>query len=257
MYRVSEAVRSTHNQDGAIVLDVRQGQMFNLNVVGSRILELLKGGSLESLIVDEVSREFGVRRDVAEKDVHEFLQNLKKCRLVEEQESGVAVSSETKIMESTRLSDSGDPLRDRDRTRKNYSRGATGGVNELRTMSFLILKAYLNLIRFDLYLARGNFAAIYDKVTNYPVGNPTFGSDGVERICSAVDMACIWYWKEARCLQRSAATTCLLKSHGIFAQMVIGAQQMPFKAHAWVEVDGRVVNDKSYVSQTYAVMNRC
>src|SRR6267142_2468310 len=28
--------------------------------------------------------------------------------------------------------------------------------------------------------------------------------------------------------------------------MVIGAQQMPFKAHAWVEVDGRVVNDKPY-----------
>ena len=26
--------------------------------------------------------------------------------------------------------------------------------------------------------------------------------------------------------------------------MVIGAQQMPFKTHAWVEVDGRVVNDK-------------
>ena len=91
MYRVSDTVRSTHNQDGAIVLDVRQGQMFNLNFVGSRILELLKSGSPESVIVDEISREFGVRRHIAEKDVHEFLQNLKKCQLVEEQESGVAV----------------------------------------------------------------------------------------------------------------------------------------------------------------------
>jgi hypothetical protein len=138
----------------------------------------------------------------------------------------------------------------------SYSPVATGGVNEGWTMSFLILKAYLSLIRFDLYLARGNFAAVYDKVTNYPVGKTTRAPDAVERICSAVDMACIWYWKEARCLQRSAATSCLLKSHGIFAQMVIGAQQMPFKAHAWVEVDGRVVNDKSYVSQIYAVMDR-
>jgi hypothetical protein len=139
----------------------------------------------------------------------------------------------------------------------SYSPVASGGVNDVWTMSFLILKAYLNLIRFDLYIARGNFAAIYDKVTNYPVVKMTPAPDAVERICSAVDMACIWYWKEARCLQRSAATSCLLKSHGIFAQMVIGAQQMPFKAHAWVEVDGRVVNDKSYVSQIYAVMNRC
>lgn len=90
MYRVSDTVRSTHNQDGAIVLDVRQGQMFNLNFVGSRILELLKSGSTESAIVDEISREFDVSCDLAEKDVREFLQNLKKCHLVEEHEPGVA-----------------------------------------------------------------------------------------------------------------------------------------------------------------------
>ena len=54
MYRVSETVRSSHNPDGAIVLDVQQGQMFNLNFVGSRILELLKSGSTESEIVDEI-----------------------------------------------------------------------------------------------------------------------------------------------------------------------------------------------------------
>jgi hypothetical protein len=90
MYRVSDTVRSTHNRDGAIVLDVRQGQMFNLNFVGSRILELLKSGSAESAIVDEISREFGISRDLAENDVREFLQNLKKCHLVEEREPGMA-----------------------------------------------------------------------------------------------------------------------------------------------------------------------
>jgi hypothetical protein len=89
MYRVFETVRSTHNPDGAIVLDVRQGQMFNLNFVGSRILELLRSGSTESAIVDEISQEFDVIRDLAENDVREFLQSLKKCHLVEEYESGV------------------------------------------------------------------------------------------------------------------------------------------------------------------------
>jgi len=91
MYRVSDAVRSTHNQDGAILLDVRQGQMFNLNFVGSRILELLKSGSTESTIVDQISRDFGISRDLAEHDLREFLENLKQCRLIEEYESGVAV----------------------------------------------------------------------------------------------------------------------------------------------------------------------
>ncbi len=124
-------------------------------------------------------------------------------------------------------------------------------------MSFLVLKAYLKLIHFDLYLARGNFAALHDKVRKCPVGKQLPAPGAIERICSAVDMACIWYWKEALCLQRSAATACLLKRNGIPAQMVIGAQHMPFKAHAWVEVNGRVVNDKPYTPEMYAVLDRC
>jgi hypothetical protein len=124
-------------------------------------------------------------------------------------------------------------------------------------MSFLILKAYSKLILFDLYLARGNFAALYEKVRKYPIGKRSPAPDVVERICQAVDMACIWYWKEALCLQRSAATACLLKKYGAPAQMVIGAQQLPFKAHAWVEVDGRVVNDKPYTPEMYSVLDRC
>ena len=91
MYRIPDTVRSTHNQDGAIVLDILQGQMFNLNFVGSRILELLKNGSTESAIVDEISRKFDVSRDLAESDVREFLQSLEKCHLIEKHESGVAV----------------------------------------------------------------------------------------------------------------------------------------------------------------------
>ena len=120
-----------------------------------------------------------------------------------------------------------------------------------------MLKAYVKLIHFDLYLGRGNFAALYEKVRKYPLGKRGCGPDATERICSAVDMACIWYWKEALCLQRSAATACLLKKHGVPAQMVIGAQQMPFKVHAWVEVNGRVVNDKPYTPEMYAVLDRC
>lgn len=124
-------------------------------------------------------------------------------------------------------------------------------------MSLLMLKAYLKLIYFDLYLARDNFAVLYDKVRNCPLGAHTADPNVVETVNSAIDMASIWYWKEALCLQRSAATACLLKEYGVQAQMVIGTQQMPFKAHAWVEVDGRVVNDKPYIPEMYAVLDRC
>jgi hypothetical protein len=124
-------------------------------------------------------------------------------------------------------------------------------------MSFLVLRAYLRLIQFDLYLGRRNFQALYNKVRAYPIMKIPTSAVSTEQICSAVDMACIWYWKEALCLQRSAATACLLKRYGLPAQMMIGAQQLPFKAHAWVEVDGRVVNDKPYMREIYAVLDEC
>jgi hypothetical protein len=82
MYRVSEGVRSTHGQDGAIVLDVQQDQMFNLNCVGSRILELLESGSAEPDIVTVISSEFNVSQEVVENDVREFIESLRKHRLV-------------------------------------------------------------------------------------------------------------------------------------------------------------------------------
>ncbi len=84
MYKVSEGIRSTHGQDGAIVLDIRHGQMFILNFVGSRVLELLETGATESAIVDEISQKFEVSRDIAESDVREFIESLKQHHLLED-----------------------------------------------------------------------------------------------------------------------------------------------------------------------------
>lgn len=124
-------------------------------------------------------------------------------------------------------------------------------------MNFLILKSYLWLIVFDFRLSYGSFQGLYGKVRSFPVSRKSPSPNLIETLCSAIDVACIWYPKKVLCLQRSAATACLLKQYGIPAQLVIGAQQMPFKAHAWVEVEGRIVNDKPYMPEIYAVLDRC
>src|SRR5580704_7845541 len=82
------------------------------------------------------------------------------------------------------------------------------------------------------------------------------GWNVLRRACVAVNYACVWYPKQALCLQRSFVTTYLLRKHGVAAQMVVGAQKLPFKAHAWVEVGGRAVNERSDV-QAYGVWERC
>jgi hypothetical protein len=39
--------------------------------------------------------------------------------------------------------------------------------------------------------------------------------------------------------------------------MVIGVQTMPFKAHAWVEVGGQIVNDRLASREKYLVLEVC
>lgn len=120
----------------------------------------------------------------------------------------------------------------------------------------LTCKAFFMLMIFHFYLVRRNFAALHRSVRRFPVAN-LHPKHSIDEICQAVDRACIWYPKEVLCLQRSAVTVCLLRRYGIPAHMVVGASLMPFRAHAWVETDGRVVNDKAYVSSMYAILDRC
>lgn len=124
-------------------------------------------------------------------------------------------------------------------------------------MFMLACRAYLQLIRMELYLARGDFAAMYERVRRVQLRKRAESPEATEAICRAVDIACIWYWKQVRCLHRSAATTCLLKRQGLPARMVIGVQGAPFRAHAWVELEGRVVNDKPYMRDIYSVLDQC
>ena len=124
-------------------------------------------------------------------------------------------------------------------------------------MSLLVLESYWMLARIELSLVRRNFHKLHERVREFPVAPQPRVRYSVEEICAAVDLASIWYWKQVLCLQRSSATVCLLKRFGIHATLVIGAQPLPFKAHAWVEVDGRVVNDRTYVQEIYTVIDRC
>lgn len=124
-------------------------------------------------------------------------------------------------------------------------------------MSLLFWKAYWNLMLFHRYVSRRDFAGLYKKVRECPVATGTFAPDVTDRVSSAINLASIWFWKEVLCLERSAATTCLLRRHGVAARMVIGVQRLPFKAHAWVEVSGEVANDKPHMPEMYQVLDRC
>jgi hypothetical protein len=121
----------------------------------------------------------------------------------------------------------------------------------------LFVRALGQILCFQFFLHRGDFSLLRRKVRAFRLAPVSSLETEIPAICGAIDSVCVWYPKRVLCLQRSAATTCLLKSLGIPAQLVVGAQQIPFRAHAWVEVEGRVVNDKPYVREIYAELDRC
>jgi hypothetical protein len=121
----------------------------------------------------------------------------------------------------------------------------------------LILQSWMWILYFDyLMLVRG-FDAVHAAVRGQ---RSTFWHSPIidhTVICHAVDLACVFYLKPVLCLQRSAAAIILLRRHGWHAEMVIGAQLLPFQSHAWVEIRGNVVNDKPYINQIFQVLDRC
>jgi Transglutaminase-like superfamily len=121
---------------------------------------------------------------------------------------------------------------------------------------FIFVRAVFMLLAYDLLSSTCRFQTVYSMVKRWKVARCN-EPDTIDRVCTAVNYACIWYPKQAVCLQRSFVTTYLLRKYGVPAHMVLGAQKLPFKAHAWVEVNGRAINERSNVQATYAVWDRC
>lgn len=121
----------------------------------------------------------------------------------------------------------------------------------------LFIQALFVLFAYDVMSALCRFRTLYSIVKGWKVTGKAAESHTVDEVCTAVNYACVWYPKQALCLQRSFVTTYLLRKNGVPALMVLGAQKLPFKAHAWVEIEGRAINERSNVQLTYTVWDRC
>ena len=121
----------------------------------------------------------------------------------------------------------------------------------------LFFRALLMLVAYDVLRTFSTFGRIHNMVKHWTVARRSPDADTINSVCRVVNYACIWYPKQVLCLQCAFVTTYLLRKKGVSAHMVLGAQKLPFKAHAWVEVDGLAINERSNVQATYAVWDRC
>jgi len=120
-------------------------------------------------------------------------------------------------------------------------------------MLFAIGVALYELLRYEVLLALGGFA----RVRRLPAVARRQANDAeCQFICDAFNWAAAFYWKPVLCLQSAIVTACMLRRAGFRAEVVIGCRPEPFFSHAWVELEGRVVNDSEGYRQQLPAMAR-
>ncbi|HET9184492.1 MAG TPA: lasso peptide biosynthesis B2 protein [Candidatus Angelobacter sp.] len=221
--------------DGAALLDVDQGVCFGLTPVGILIWDQLKLNRKEEEILQHLAHEFpNISQIQLQSDLFEFIASLRN--------HGLLINAGPRSMQ---------PIPGLLRLLQSHKT-----FSDDLDKRWLTYKALIGLLVFDV-VHNGNFGHIHNCVQQWPVASRPHSSDLVDQVCRAINLACIWYPKRVMCLQRSAVMTCLLRNYGISAQMVLGAQKFPFKAHAWTEVGGLPVNERSDVQRRYLVWGKC
>ncbi len=224
--------------DGGVVLDLKHDRLLKLNSVGAEMWTLLSQGMSEIQVVEKIAQQYGVAASRVREDLRSLL-----CRA---EELGLSPKSVAIAEPAEQIASNAEEPSFR------VAEQDQSALNAVPTTGDTV-KAILGLALFDIILSCRTLETLCSVVRSWSVKpfRPVSESAVIGEVSRAVDRAAVWYPKRALCLQRSAVTTCLLRQRGIHAQMVVGARAMPFLAHAWVEVGGRVVNDFPRVKTFY------
>lgn len=85
-WTIAPAVRATHSEDGAVLLDISKGRCYSLNAVAAHIwvvVETSQVGIALDGIVSALEPNFKVSRHVLESDTAECLEMLHRMGLVQ------------------------------------------------------------------------------------------------------------------------------------------------------------------------------
>ncbi len=261
----SHTEKAQRHKDGSVLLSVADDRICKLNGVGALTWMVLEdhpaGVSVETVVhelraqFDAINAEGRLRYDVSceqlRSDTESFMKQLAAMRLVK-QDTDSRGQEFYCISPGVSGTTATAPAAAKPKTPTESST-----ENEIRPLKRETLTALTGLLAFDLLLKIRGFQSLIERVERWPTAEPrTTDFETCRRVRAMVDRAQMYYPKKAMCLQHSAVVTCLLRRRGVPAQMILAAQTVPPKAHAWVEVDGNVVNDFTAVQNAYQVMRR-
>jgi transglutaminase superfamily protein/coenzyme PQQ synthesis protein D (PqqD) len=262
----SQTAKAQRHKDGSVLLSIPDDRICKLNGVGALTWMVLEespaGLSIDEVVLklaeqfDEINAEgqlnYEVTRDRLREDTTRFLTRVAEMNLLQREtdsqgrevyrvKEGVSGTTSSTVAKVATPADT-DP---------------TSVTSSITPQKRETIAAFIGLLAFDLLLKFRGFESLINKVEQWPTAEPrTSDLELCRRVRAMVDRAQMYYPKKAMCLQHSAVATCLLRRRGVPAVMILAAQEFPPKGHAWVEVDGKVVNDFKAVQRAYRVMRR-
>jgi hypothetical protein len=236
---------SANLQTGSILLSA-DGRLLKLNVTGSQIWKVLNAEPDKSLTVADILTRLEVSSDTPDTirdEVRSFVKQLAIRNLLNQ-----SLDANNEPIFSTRpdvLWSGGQ--------RCLVQTKAVSKPHYFKSLKLQTCQAVFWLATYSLVVKVKGFAGIR-RLLQIPTATAISGMDqSCEQVCQAVDRAQTFLFQQALCLQRSVVIARLLRQRGVAAELVIGAHLMPFKSHAWVEVNGRVVNDSQNVQRYYEI----
>ena len=123
------------------------------------------------------------------------------------------------------------------------------------TLVCFAVRAWFAFAYYELVLCRWGFGEIHRRLTRSRF-EASYSREMTPVICKAVNLATCFYFKPVHCLQQSVVTVDMLRESRIPASLVIACRPSPYLAHAYVEVDRKIVNDSPAYAKRLTVLYR-
>ena len=261
--------RAQRHKDGSVLLSISEDRICKLNGVGALtwiVLEESRAPLSLQEVVQKLNDQFKTINSEGEllykvepaqlrDDTARFLTSATKMnllRVITDARKQEQIYSINEGVSGTTSAPTTEPL-----LSEAAGSSPASARNDVELSILETVTAFVGLAAFDLLLKVAGFKSLIRTVQCRQTTEPrTTDREICRRVRAMVDHAQMYYPKKAMCLQHSAVVTWLLRRRGVPAEMVLAACDYLPEAHAWVEVDGEVVNDSARVRESYRELYR-
>jgi hypothetical protein len=235
-FAVRANVLAARTRDTLVLLDRANDRYVTLNDVAAEIWSRLSEGMAPDSIVEILCSHYDAPRDQVRADVYAQVAEFVRTGLIERKTMNhTPVPAE--VSAARHASTTG-------HANRTAARRAATSLGEFRPSSYLKCAAVIAAIKFRL--AMQGFDRTIRWIRRQIDGVPVTEHAAMEAVRAeecGVAMAAALYPGRAQCLERSLALYLLLRRRGVAVRYRQGVQPFPFKAHAWIEYQGEVIND--------------